>query len=375
MVLFQGRNGQGKSNLLEALYILAIAKSPRVSSDRELIRQPAAPEDAYAQVSATVRRGSEDLRLQIDYQALPGDAAKSAEAASATTVRRHIRVNGVPRRASELVGQMTAVMFSAEDLALVYGSPTVRRRYLDILISQLDREYLRTLQRYQKVVYQRNHLLRMVREGRSSAEELAFWNDELVREGSYIVSERSRTVRALSDLASPAHQELTGGLERLEITYAPSFAIDEDGQVEAIADAFRDSIETRGERETAQGATLSGPHRDDLQIRINGMEAGAFASRGQSRTAVLAMRLAEAGYLAQERASGPIVLLDDVLSELDTSRRAHVLDRAASYEQCLITATDLEHVDGRFLSRMSILTIEDAGIRPMIMAATPGTAP
>ena len=374
MVLFQGQNGQGKSNLLEAIYILAIAKSPRVSSDRELIRQQAAPEDAYAQVSATVRRGPEDLRVQLDFQAFPGDAGHSAEAAAATTVRRGIRVNGVPRRATDLVGQVTAVMFSADDLGLVYGSPTVRRRYLDILISQLDREYLRALQRYQRVVYQRNHLLRMVREGRSSAEELGFWDDELVREGSYIISERSRTVRTLSDLASPTHQELTGGGEQLELVYLPSFAIDVDGRAEAVAEAFRDSIQARSEREVAQGATLSGPHRDDLLIRVNDMEAGAFASRGQARTAVLAMRLAEAGYLARERANEPIVLLDDVLSELDTSRRAHVLERASAYEQCFITATDLEHIDDRFLSRMSILTIEDARIRPMTMAGTPEAA-
>ena len=373
MVLFQGQNGQGKSNLLEAIYILAIAKSPRVSSDRELIHQQPAPEEAYAQVSATVRRGSEDMRLQMDYQAFSGDAGNSV-AAAATTVRKGIKVNGVPRRATDLVGQVTAVMFSADDLGLVYGPPTVRRRYLDILISQLDREYLRTLQRYQRVVYQRNHLLRMVREGRSSAEELGFWDDELVREGSYIISERSRTVRTLSDLATTTHRELTGGVEQLEIIYLPSFAIDVDGPAEAVADAFRDSIETRSEREVAQGATLSGPHRDDLQIRVNDMEAGAFASRGQSRTAVLAMRLAEAGYLARERANEPIVLLDDVLSELDTARRAHVLDRAAAYEQCFITATDLEHIDDRFLSRMCILTIEDAGIRPLTMAGTPETA-
>ena len=370
MVLVQGGNGQGKSNLLEAIYILAIAKSPRASSERDLIHLSATPEEAYAQVSATVREGSEDLRLRMDYQAVQpaGDANNDA----GTTVRKGIRVNGVPRRASDLVGQMTAVLFSADDLELIYGSPSTRRRYLDILISQLDREYLRTLQRYQKVVYQRNHLLRMVREGRSSVEELGFWDDELVHEGSYIISTRSRTVRTLSDLAGPVHRELTAGTEQLDIAYLPSIYIVTDSPTEAVSESFRASIDDRRERELAQGVTLSGPHRDDLQFHINGMDAGAFASRGQSRTAVLAMRLAEAGHLAEHRASGPIVLLDDVLSELDVARRAHVLDRAAAYEQCFITTTDLKYIEERFLSRMAIMKIEDAGIKPVTITDTNG---
>ena len=375
MVLIQGDNGQGKSNLLEAIYILAIAKSSRASSERDLIHQGVAPEEAYAQVSATVRQGSEDLRLRMDYQAVQpaGDnSVKAGGAAESTAVRKGIRVNGVPRRASDLVGQMTAVMFSADDLELVYGSPSTRRRYLDILISQLDREYLRTLQRYQRVVYQRNHLLRMVRQGRSNTNELGFWDDELVREGSYIVAARSRAVRTLSDLAGPVHRELSGGTEQLDTVYLPSFDIAVNGLPEAVSEAFRASIEARRDRELVQGATLSGPHRDDLRIRIDSMEAGAFASRGQSRTAVLAMRLAEAAHLAEQRGSGPIVLLDDVLSELDAVRRAQVLDRAETYEQCFITATDLEHIEERFLSRMAIMRIDDAGIRPMTVSGSTG---
>ena len=380
MVLIQGNNGQGKSNLLEAIYILAIAKSPRAATERELVHREAFTEEAHSQVSATVRRDSEDLRLQIDYWSSPTAGEDSGDSVRGTVpegtrVQRRIRVNGLPRRSSDLVGQLTAVMFSAGDLELVYGPPVVRRRYMDILISQLDRDYLRALQRYQRIVYQRNHLLRRVRDGGSRAEELGFWDDELVREGAYVIAQRSRTVRALSDLASPVHGQLTGGIENLELVYLPSVSIDADGSDDALAGAFRHSIEVRREREIAQGATTSGPHRDDLQLLIDALDAGMYASRGQSRTAVLAMKLAEAAYLRQERGNEPIVLLDDVLSELDGARRAHVLDRAGTYEQCFITTTDADFIEDRFLSRMTRLTIEDASVRPMTMAGSPGLAP
>ena len=367
MVLIQGENGQGKSNLLEAMYILAISKSLRASADRELVRRQSPQGETYSQVSAIVQRDAEPLRVQVDFRSVPTPADEGdgpdLEGAQRTgpegiSVQKYVKVNGAPRRASDLVGLLNAVMFSAEDLELVHGTPTVRRRYLDILISQLDHNYLRALQRYQRVVYQRNQLLKRVREGSSRIDELDFWNDQLVTEGRYILSQRLCTVQALGELAAPIHRELTNDRERLKLLYRPSFAVGPDVSEEALAQDLREGLRTHQRREIAQGATLSGPHRDDLGLLINDMEAGVYASRGQSRTAALAMRLAEARYLTDQRQQEPVLLLDDVLSELDAARRAHVLEKSGQYQQCFITTTEVQSIGEEFLSQMSRFVVK-----------------
>ena len=370
MVLIQGENGQGKSNLLEAIYVLAIAKSPRTSTDAVLIRRQAVQEETYTRVAALVRRDGEDLRVQIDLRGTPAPQEGEEETQSEEqhrvpparkiSVQKYVRVNGIPRRASDLVGQVTAVMFSAEDMELVYGSPVVRRRYLDILISQLDHQYLRALQRYQRVVYQRNRLLRMVREGSSQADELEFWDDEVAKEGGYIMAQRLHTVQKLSELVCPIHLELTG--DSLRMRYRPSVLTGPDGSEGTLAQNLREAIVTQRRRELAQGVTVVGPHRDDIQLLIDGMDAGVYASRGQSRTAALAMRLAEARYLRDQRRHEPILLLDDVLSELDAARRVRVLEAVSQYQQCFITTANVESVEERFLSRMMLLAVRQGQV-------------
>lgn len=310
------------------------------------------------QVSATVRRSDDDVTLRVDYQAAEGDDETPG------ALRKSVRVNDAPRRATDLVGQMTAVMFAAVDLELVYGPPSARRRYLDILISQLDREYLRTAQRYQRVAYQRNHLLRAIRDRRADPAELAFWDDRIVHEGAYLVAARSRVVSDLSGLTGPVHEELTDTSERLAIDYLPSFDLPRDCDRAAAAAAFRHSLDAARDRELARGATLSGPHRDDLRIEIDGMPAGPFASRGQARTAVLSMRLAEAKLIEQRRGDGPVILLDDVLSELDEARREKILRRAREYDQCLITTPEIHPSDESLLAGAARFTLEDNTITP-----------
>ncbi len=352
--------------------MLAIAKSPRASTDREVVRFQPSGGDTYSRVAADVQRGEESARLQIDFRSVPtspeGDDEEKA-GHEGLSVQKYIRVNGVPRRASALVGQMNAVMFSADDMELVYGPPTVRRRYLDILISQLDHAYLRALQRYQRVLTQRNSLLRLIKDGRSRPDELGFWDDQLVGEGAHVMLQRRLTIRRLTELAEQVHGELTGNGEALSLVYSPNVAIGEDESFdklttsgsdrlttsgkEGIASAFREAIASRRPREAAQGVTVSGPHRDDVRVLIDGMDAATYASRGQSRTAVLAMKLAEAEYLKTQRRQEPILLLDDVLSELDAARRAHVLERVSRYQQCFITTADVGVIEERFLSRMT----------------------
>ena len=376
MILIHGANGEGKSNLLEALYMVAIAKSPKASAERELVRRQAAREGAQAQVFAMALRDGGRVRVQIDLtptsqvpdpsaEALPVNAQGHPQRGGESgPVQKHVKVNGVPRLTSELVGEINAVMFSAQDLDLVLGPPVVRRRYLDILISQLDRRYLRTLQRYQRVVSQRNHLLKILRHGRSQQSELEFWDDELVGTGSYIMARRAETVLVLSQRAGPIHWELTGDSEALELDYRPSVETDAGVSEEGLAKSLRRSMELQREREVAQGFTVCGPHRDDLQMLLDDMDAALYASRGQCRTAVLAMKLAEAGYLRERRGQEPVLLLDDVLSELDAGRRSQVLDRVSRYEQCFITTTDVDSIDAAYLSRMVRFVVSGGRVTP-----------
>jgi DNA replication and repair protein RecF len=367
MVLLHGANGQGKSNLIEALYLLAIAKSLRASTDKELVRRQSLFGDSHAQVSATVQRRASDTRVQVDFKVAANglqDGADAPEraAADAFTVQKLVRVNGAPRRASELVGEVNAVMFSAQDLELVYGSPSTRRRYLDILISQLDRQYLRAAQKYQKVVSQRNHLLKLVRDGRSGAGELEFWDDELVESGKYVMYRRAEVVNTLSERIAALYGNLSGDGESLQLIYRPAVDAPTGHGEEALGDALRNTLAAGRPRELAQGHTVSGPHRDDAVVILDGVEAGPYASRGQSRTVVLALKLAEAGILREERGEEPILLLDDVLSELDAGRRAQVLDLVGVYQQCFITTADPALVEERYLSQMARFAVRDGGI-------------
>lgn len=364
MVVLQGDNGQGKSNLLEAIYMLAIAKSHRTNSERELIYQHRGNKEQYAQVTGIVKQNCEELKLRIDYQSIPdleNNRKTNIDQENINMFRKGIRLDGRPIKASNLIGQVPVVLFSPEDLGLIYGSPSIRRRYLDILISQLDRNYLKTLQRYQKVLYQRNHLLKSIRSGRSDSQELGFWDEELIREGSYIITTRFHTTRTLSKLANPIHFELAGGNEQLNLVYIPTF----ENTGNNMSQSFQIALDAKKDIELKQGVTLCGPHRDDLQIQIDSMNANAFASRGQSRTAVLAMRLAEARHIHETGRKEPIILLDDVLSELDSKRRSYVLQKSVNYEQCIITTPDFQYIDTNLQSHMTPMAIRDSTIKPV----------
>jgi len=274
-----------------------------------------------------------------------------------------VRVTGGARRVADAVGQLNAVLFTAHDMEVIDGPPSLRRRYLDITISQVDRGYLRALQRYAKVVLQRNHLLKRVQEGSARREELAFWSQELVREGGYIIRARAQTVAALGPLAAAAHAALTEGQEELVLVYQPQLGGAVDGLQAAslsegeLAAAFAQVVARWGEREIGAGVSLLGPHRDDLLFDLNGISAATFASRAQQRTIALALRLAEARYLLERRGESPVLLLDDVLSELDGRRRAPVLAAIADYEQVLVTATDLDRFLPDFLKDATLFQV------------------
>jgi DNA replication and repair protein RecF len=376
--LLHGANGNGKSNLLEALYLLAVAKSPRAQADRELVGFGKAYEDpgpageqAHTVVSATVDRSGDPVTVQIDllgpadYGNPGGDPFPQVIGPDNVTgdwtgvsFQKTLRVNGAPRTASELIGEVNAVLFSAADLELVYGSPSGRRRYLDILISQHDRSYLRALQRYGRGVIQRNHLLRAIRDGRSNPAELAPWDQRLAEDGGYIVAGRIRALELLQKQSASVYEGLSKGTQGLHIDYEMSFSIPASDEVQALSAALTVSRD----RDVAAGHTSVGPHRDDLRILIDGAEAARYASRGQARSAVLALKLAEAEYLSEQRGETPVILLDDVLSELDPVRRELVLDRVSGYDQCLITTAELDAVTPARRAKMHLFEVRDGTV-------------
>lgn len=343
VVVFFGPNAQGKTTLLEAVYLLAIARSFRAENEREVVNFRALAEGSQAVVSGTVERAQDRVTVYIGYQstANPG-AANGSGGHSGNSVRKEIRVSRMRRTGAELVGMVNAVLFTAEDIELVSGPPSKRRRYLDILISQADSLYIKALQRYQRVVQQRNQLLRMVRDGRAGGDELEFWNGELVREGAWITWRRHEAIQFLAPLCAEQHELLTGLDQEHDLAYRPSVPVGVD--LPATEERFREALAAAQPRERATGATVIGPHRDDFNLLLDHVDMGTFASRGQARTLALTLRLAEAGYLARVRQEAPIVLLDDVLSEMDSSRRQRVLEQVCQYQQVLITTTDLDLV-------------------------------
>ena len=373
MVLVEGGNGQGKSNLVEALYLLAIGKSLRAATERELVRwQPPSATETYTHVMAAVEHDSGTTRVQVDFRSSPpvdDTVQPEGESPPAGHVQKYVRVNGAPRRASDLVGELPAVLFTAQDLDLVFGSPSVRRRYLDILLSQLDRQYLRAAQRYQRVVAQRNQVLKALAERRAKPDELEFWSGQAAETGGYMMAVRAETVAALSPLAQRLYGAMSGGEERCELVYSPSVDMPSSPGSEACEAAIRNAMEERLGREIAQGHTVTGPHRDDLLVRIGGMPAGQYASRGQGRTAVLAMKLAEAANLRDTGVRPPVLLLDDVMSELDAGRRAHVLEQAADYRQAFITTADPGVIDQARLPGMARFAVSNGVLAPIASAS------
>ena len=343
LTIAYGTNGAGKSNLLEAAYLLAIGKSYRASVEREMVAWDVASSGGYAIIGGHVVRadGEVDLRVGLDC------------AGSSSSVAKRIRVNGVAKRAADMVGALGAVLFTAEDIELVFGSPQGRRRYLNIMLAQLGGHYVQSLQRYQRVLTQRNALLRSIREGRASDNELGYWNESLCTEGAAVLGARFDAMMRLATLVAEAFDRLEA-IDVLGVTYTATVPFDERPTPEIFAVALE---RVRGaERRT--GMTLVGPHRDDLKITMNGVEMAKHASRGQARLAALGMRVAEARLIEERRGDPPVVLLDDVLSELDDRRRALVLEEAKRNHQTIVTTADLAQVPANFLDVAHLMCVD-----------------
>ncbi len=293
-------------------------------------------------------RGAVEVEVVLRAEKTTALGAAGDTDPAAASVRKRVRVNGVARRSADLVGQINVVLFTAQDIELATGKSALCRRYLDLVNCQLDRAYLRSLQRYQKVLVQRNHLLKLLQENQAQPDQLEFWDDELVKSGSFLVMQRRSLVEALDGHARGIHRDISGGVEELRVGYAPN--VSADGSLADIESGFREALQKRRRREILQGMTLAGPHRDGLSFSVNGTDVTKFGSRGQQQTVVLSLKLAEAKHMQAEVRDYPIILLDDVFSELDLQRRKHLLALVTLYQQVLITATDLNCFEPSFLA-------------------------
>ena len=322
--VFLGQNAQGKTNILEAVYYAALGRSHRTSADIELVRW-------------------DEGEALLSFDFLRMDAENKLEFRFFRERRRKILRNGAPIRMKDLVGTVNVVLFSPEDLFLIKGAPAGRRRFLDMEISQVDPSYFYDLVVYSRLLSQRNTLLKQVRDGEADESEIPLWDVQMVPRAVSIIKKRIDAVKKLDDLASRTQQEISGGGECLSLRYELHGANSEKS-VNMTNDLFSWYNEKLAESlrlDIIRGATRFGPHRDDLAFFVNDADLRAFGSQGQQRTGVLALKLAELVFFKEETGEYPILLLDDVMSELDRDRREKLLSFIRGEKlQALITATD-----------------------------------
>jgi DNA replication and repair protein RecF len=346
VIILHGANAQGKTNLLEAIYLLATTKSSRTRSDTDLITwgppDPFSP-TPFARITAHVERASGPVDLEI----LVVQEANGQSETPGPAARKRFKVNGVPRRAGEVLGQVNAVLFAPTDVDIVAGSPSLRRRYLDVILCQVHPSYYRALQGYNKVLLQRNSLLRQVRERQQPPDTLLYWNDKLVEFGTTVIVQRADAVAHLSAAAVEMHERVSGGRECLQMSYLSSVSL-EGGGAAGVRGAFEADLAAQRQRELAVGASTVGPHRDDLSFTVGGTDMTQFGSRGQQRSVALAIKLAELAYIRREAGEWPILLLDDATSELDAVRRAAVLEVASEHPQVFLTTAEPQNVTPAF---------------------------
>lgn len=378
--LLVGGNAQGKTNLLEAVYYLSRGHPPSAAPAAELVSW-AAPEELpvpFARVLAQLQGGAGACTLEAVLQLQPGEG-------SPRRVRRRLRVDGVARRLSEFRGRLLTVLFAPQDLDLVSGAASLRRRFLDDLLTQLRPPALEWQGRYAGALRQRNRLLKLLRAQRGDARQLEQWDALLSQAGAALLYERLGLAGRLAAPAAELHQRLSAPGQSLALRYRASFSLppwqSRLGQQEALPSlaelqqAFLTALDRRRALEIQRGMTLTGPHRDDLLLLLAGRELSRFGSRGQQRTAALALKLAEAHLLAAERGQPPILLLDDVFSELDAARRERVLASLPRWEQVLLTATDTTGLPQRLLQESAVAAVQDGQVLPASPSPSLSTRP
>ena len=346
MNIFVGPNGQGKTALLEAAYVLTTSKSHRTSKDSDLIKVGM----DWSKISAEVdREKCEEVILELTL---------------ARNEKKTVRINKVKHdKVGDIVGQLNSVIFSSADLDMIKLDPSHRRRFLNLEISQVSPQYVYALGRYKRVLDQRNSALKELRFGIGDVRSIDAWDEQLVNYGASMIEKRMVFIRRLAEMAEPIYNQLAGGLENLEIAYEPSVKLKNPRNIEDIKSSFIEQVKWARENDIARKTTTKGPHRDDISFKVNGMEVRAFGSQGQQRSVALAVKLAEIGLVEEIMGEPPVALLDDVGAELDEQRRQQVFDLPFGRCQTLVTATSLKELPSEVVEKADIFTVASGTVQ------------
>jgi DNA replication and repair protein RecF len=371
IVVLVGSNAQGKTSILEAIYFLAAFTSFQTHADRQIVNFTEAKNNSLTvtRLVAEYQRGSSRHRLEARLILEPTGVLNSQR------LRKEILIDGVKRPVSEAIGHFNAVIFVPQMSQIIEGAPEDRRRYLNLALAQSTPAYARLLSEYNQALTQRNALLKSLSDRSGVLDQLEVWDEALARFGSQIILWRIEAIQQIERLAARVHSELTHGAEILRLSYEPAFdplprpngqlglkintVVDRSGlNLKAIENGFREGLRERRREEIQRGVTTIGPHRDELRFLANDIDLGNYGSRGQVRTTLLALKLAEVNWMKERTGEWPVILLDEVMAELDLQRRADLLKYIGESEQVLFTTTDLNLFAPEFTRKSEIWRVE-----------------
>ncbi len=370
-VLLVGDNAQGKTSILEAIYFLAALTSFQTNADRQMVNfLEARKTPAVTRIVGEYARGNRTHKLEARLILDPVGVGNGQR------LRKEILLDGVKKQASEAVGKFNAVVFVPQMSQIIEGGPDERRRYLNLALAQAVPAYAGVLSDYTKALEQRNALLKMLNERGGPADQLEVWDETLARLGAQIIQWRIAAVQELEKDAARVHIELTRGAEVLRLAYEPAYdpsprialkldaPVDRSGiELKDIERGFLDRLRGLRSEEIARGVTTIGPHRDELRFLANQVDLGDYGSRGQIRTAILSLKLAEVAWMKVRTAQWPVILLDEVMAELDLHRRADLLKYLGQVEQSLLTATDLRMFTPEFVESAKVWRVINGKVK------------
>lgn len=335
-----GENAQGKTNLLESIYFLALTRSHRTNSDRDLISW----KTKAARVSGSVQKEHTVTPLEINL----------------SSKGKNAKVNHLEQsRLSQYVGQLNVILFAPEDLSIVKGSPAVRRKFIDMEFGQMSSKYLYNSAQYRSVLKQRNQYIKQLQfNPKGDQVYLDVLSDQLAAHGAEIIFQRIQFLKKLEKWSQEVHKEISQGKEKLSFQYVSPISSDQADTTEKIYAALQALFQKQREKELQQGKTLVGPHLDDVRFMVNDKNVSTFGSQGQQRTTALSVKLAEIDLMKEETGEYPVLLLDDVLSELDDSRQTHLLTAIQNKVQTFITTTSLSGVAQQLINEPHVFNID-----------------
>jgi DNA replication and repair protein RecF len=381
VVLLTGSNAQGKTSVLEAVYFLAAFTSFQTHTDRQLVNFIEAKKTlAVGRLVAEYTRGPTAHRLEVRL-------VLEAVGATGQRLRKEVLLDGVKRPHSDIIGHFNAVIFVPQMSQIIEGGPDERRRYLNLALAQTVPGYARQLSEYGEALTQRNALLKTLAERGGDQSQLDYWDETLTRNGAGIILRRIEAVQEIEKLAARIHHELTHAAEVLRLHYQPAYdplphpegqiamplttTVQRNGFTEdEIRVGFAEALQNSRVEEIRRGVTVLGPHRDELRFLANGIDLGDYGSRGQTRTALLALKLAEVEWMKARTGQWPVLLLDEVLAELDVQRRLDLLAYLDNIEQAMLTTTDLKGFSPEFVEKAEVWQVEAGSVKSMKGAET-----